>query len=299
MEPAALFDSIVLAITHLGSGPGVISLALLYAWWVDPAGGRKLGVLLGLSWLLNLSLKQVFSLPRPFDAEVDAASDLARATARGPGFPSGHTQATATFWFFLAGHRRNRWLLAFAFVMVVLVGLSRVWLGVHYPMDILGGLAVGVVLAWLGVRAPEPPRLPLWSAPLWILAGMPLVLAGEDFAAAAGLTVGVLLAPGDHKVPRTRGQRLLVAVGGLVVMWGIYLLAGMAIDGLPALAAGTAMAGETGVPPEAWAGYLRAAVLTLFAFGLWPRWVLGRRAEKAAPEPEKEAEQEAEQPPRQ
>lgn len=285
MELAALLDSLVLAITHLGSGPGVISLALLYAWWVDPAGGRKLGVLLGFSWLLNLTLKELFALPRPFDAEIDTASEAARATARGPGFPSGHTQATATFWFFLAGHRRNRWLLGVAFVMVVLVGLSRVWLGVHYPLDVLGGLAAGVVLAWLGVRAPEPPRLPLWSAPLWILAGMPVVLTNESFAEAAGLTVGMFLAPGDHRVPETRGRRLLVAAGGLVVLWGIYLLAGTAMEGLPALAAGTALGGGSGVPAETWGGYLRAAVLTLFAFGLWPRWVLGRRVEEPPAEP--------------
>lgn len=285
MEPAALFDSLVLAITHLGSGPGVISLALLYTWWVDPSGGRKLGVLLGVSWLLNLSLKQLFALPRPFDAEVDPASDAARATARGPGFPSGHTQATATFWFFLAGHRRNRGLLAFAFSMVVLVGLSRVWLGVHFSLDILGGMAVGIVLAWVGVRLPEPPRPPLWSAPLCILAGMPLALAGEDFAAAGGLTVGMLVAPADHRVPRTRARRLLVALGGLVGLWGIYLLAGTAMDALPALAADTAVGGASGIPAESWGGYLRAAVLTLFGFGLWPRWILGRRVEETSPAP--------------
>lgn len=273
MEISAVVDSLVLAVTHLGSGPGVISMALLYTWWVDPPGGRKLGILLGLSWLLNLTFKDLFALPRPFQTELGVASEAARATARGPGFPSGHTQATTTFWLFLAFHHRRRWLYGVAVVAVVLVGLSRVWLGVHYPLDILGGLAAGLVLAWLAVRMPQPGRLPLWASPLVLLLGFPAVLAGESFAEAAGLTVGMVMAPGDHRVPRTRGRRLLVAVGGLAVLWGIYLLMEPTLERLPTLPMGAL--GE--VPADTWGGYLRAAVLTLFAFGLWPRWMLGRR----------------------
>lgn len=278
MEVSAVVDSVVLAITHLGSGPGVISMALLYTWWVDPQGGRRLGIVLGISWLLNLGLKGLFALPRPFHADLAAASEGARATARGPGFPSGHAQATTTFWFFLAFHHRRRWLFAVAVVAVVLVGGSRVWLRVHFPLDVVGGVAVGLVLAWLAVRAPRPGRLALWTAPLLILAAFPAVWAGESFAEAAGLTVGMVVAPGDHRVPRTRPQRLLVAVGGLVVLWGIYLLVGPAMESLPALAVG----GLRAVPAGTWGGYLRAAVLTLFAFGLWPRWVLGRREDEQA-----------------
>jgi len=280
MEASAVVDSLVLAVTHLGSGPGVISLALLYTWWVDPPGGRKLGILLGVSWLLNLGLKDLFALPRPFQTDLATASDAARATARGPGFPSGHAQATTTFWFFLAFHHRRRWLYVVAVVAVVLVGLSRVWLGVHFPLDVLGGLAVGLVLAWLAVRAPQPGRLPLWTTPLMTLAAFPVVWLGESFAEAAGLTVGMVLAPGDHRVPRTRGRRLLVAVGGLAVLWGIYLLAEPVMDRLPALSP----AGLRTVPADTWGGYLRAAVLTLFAFGWWPRWILGRREDNAGAE---------------
>ena len=272
MEISAAVDSFVLAVTHLGSGPGVISMALLYSWWIDPPGGRRLGILLGFSWLLNLTLKDLFALPRPFQTDPAAASEAARTTARGPGFPSGHTQATSTFWFFLAFHHRRRWLYGVAVVAVVLVGLSRVWLGVHYPLDILGGLAVGLVLAWLAVKAPQPGRLPPWAAPLAVLLAFPAVLAGESFAEAAGLTVGMVAAPGDHRVARTRSRRLLVAVGGLVVLWGIYLLVEPVMERLPPLP----LAALGDVPAGTWGGYLRAAVLTLFAFGLWPRWVLGR-----------------------
>jgi len=277
METSALVDSLVLAITHLGSGPGVISLALLYTWWLDPPGGRKLGILLGLSWMLNLTLKEVFALPRPYDVDAGAASQTARATGRGPGFPSGHTQATATFWGFLAWHHGKRWLWAVGAGMVAAVGVSRVWLGVHYPMDIVGGLAVGLIVAAVGVKAPAPRCPALWIAPLAILAVFPAVLAGKSFAEAAGLTVGLVLSPGDHRLPRTRARRLLVAAGGLAVLWGLYLALDPVMERLPALPFGAA--GTSGIAADTWGGYLRAALLTLFAFGLWPRWVLGREAE--------------------
>jgi hypothetical protein len=272
MEISVAVESVVLAITHLGSGPGVVSLALLYTWWVDPAGGRKLGVLLGISWLLNLTLKELLAWPRPFQVDPESASSAARATAYGPGFPSGHAQATATFWFFLAFHHQRRWLFGVAVAAVALVGWSRVWLGVHFPLDVLGGVVVGLALAWSANRAPEPGRLGLWTGPLLILAVFPVVLLGERFAEAAGLTVGMVVAPGDHRVPRTRGRRLLVAAGGLAVLWGIYVLAEPLLARSPALWLG----GAERVPAATWGGYLRAALLTLFAFGLWPRWVLGR-----------------------
>lgn len=272
MEASTFIDSLVLAVTYLGSGPGVISMALLYTWWVDPDGGRKLGIVLGVSWLLNLTLKDLFALPRPFELEGDAATAAARSTARGPGFPSGHTQATTTFWFFLAGHHRFAGLYGLAFGLALLVGASRVWLGVHFPVDVLGGFGVGLVLAWIGVRIPRFRAVPLWAGPLVVVAGLPLVVPGESFAEAAGLTVGMLLAPGDHRVPESRGQRVWVAVGGLAVLWGLYVLVEPAMERLPAVAVGTER-----IPAEAWVGYLRAAGLTWFAFGLWPRWVLGRR----------------------
>lgn len=293
MEATAFLDSLVLAITHLGSGPGVISLTLLYTWWIDPSGGRKLGILLGLSWMVNLTLKEVFALPRPYQVDAEAATEAARATGRGPGFPSGHTQATTTFWVYLAGLHRRRWLWIAAAAMMAAVGFSRIWLGVHFPLDILGGLAVGPVLAVVGLKAPAPRCPPPWVAPLAILAVFPAVLAGKSFAEAAGLTVGLVLSPGDHRIPRTRMRRLGVAVGGLVVLWGLYLALGPLMERLPSLALPAALAGTdaggaggavgaSGIAAETWGGYLRAAGLTLFAFGLWPRWVLGVETPPAA-----------------
>lgn len=277
METTALFDSLTLAVTHLGSGPGVISLALLYSWWMDPVGGRRLALLLGLSWIVNQSLKDWFAVPRPFHLDPGAAPSGAEATAYGYAFPSGHAQGTTTFWFYLAFVHRRRWLYGAACVMVLLVGGSRVFLGVHYLLDVVGGIGIGLVLAWLGVRAPQVWAPPWWAGVGIFLAAFPVTLLGGRYAEAAGLTVGVLLARGDHRLPEGRWRRLGMAVGGLVLLWGTYLVLRPLLGVLPDLPATGAMV----VSAETWGGYVRAAALSWLAFGLWPGWVSGRAAKTA------------------
>lgn len=270
MEASTVVDSLVLAVTYLGSGQGVISLALLYTWWVDPQGGRRLALLLGVSWLINQGLKDLFGLPRPFQVDGGLASPAAAATAYGHGFPSGHAQGTSTFWFYLAFLHGRSGLYVLAGVMVLAVGLSRVFLGVHYVMDVVAGVGVGVVLAWLGVRAPRVGPAPWWMGPGVCLAVFPAVLLGVRYAEAAGLVVGVFLARGDHRVPEGRWGRLGVAVGGLALLWGSYYLLSPVMGALPAL---PVAGGE--IPAETWGRYVRAVLLSWLAFGLWPGWVLG------------------------
>ena len=102
----------------------------------------------GAGALLNLGLKMIFARTRP-----DLASAL--AVARGYSFPSGHAMDSfITFGALVCIAFRQNWpwkaksaVLAIALTMVVLVGLSRVYLGVHWASDIAGGWSAGTV--WL------------------------------------------------------------------------------------------------------------------------------------------------------
>ena len=80
--------------------------------------------------------------------------------ATGGGLPSGHTQNTVVLWGYLAWAFRRRWLTALAAVLMVLVPLSRLYLGVHFPTDLLGGYLLGAALLWLYVRL--EPRAEEW-----------------------------------------------------------------------------------------------------------------------------------------
>jgi undecaprenyl-diphosphatase len=97
------------------------------------------------SWLLTDGLKLLFVRPRP-----DVFPPL--TTELGYSFPSGHALTSAALYGFLAflcwQARRRVWALLLAF-FGLWIGASRVYLGVHYPSDVLAASAVGVV--WLAV----------------------------------------------------------------------------------------------------------------------------------------------------
>jgi undecaprenyl-diphosphatase len=137
----------MILITNLGDLDSIIVLTAIAAiflfarrCWRDGMGvaAASLG-----SWLLHLCLKQIFQRPRP---------DLPHLVpAGGFSFPSGHATVTAALFFtvamigcHLAANRTGRVLVRTGAVLVVLlVGISRIYLGVHYPSDVVAGWAVG------------------------------------------------------------------------------------------------------------------------------------------------------------
>jgi hypothetical protein len=250
-------------ITFLGSSAFLWPVIALWYWLVDPRFARRLGVVLGLSVVLNQLIKTAVGSPRPYDLESGLASELARKTGGGHGFPSGHTQNTAAFWTSLALRFNRRWLWALAVLMIALVALSRMALGVHMPVDVAGGAAFGALAAWVGSRMPmrELAARRAVVAPAIALAGLAVSYLGGIEPAALALLAAFLLARPAFVPPRASRLRLAMAAGGiaclalgfLLVAWlperlfpgwagspaGAYLsslfLAGIALEGWPRL----------------------------------------------------------------
>lgn len=264
-------DSFFLAVTYLGSSYGLVTLLGLYAWWVSPRQARRLGLVLGVSFLVNTWLKELLELPRPYELDPELATEQAVETGRRGGFPSGHTQNTTAFWFGLAFRREHGPLYAAAIAMVALVAVSRVYLGVHFPLDVLGGLAIGLVLAWLGARSPQLPRPVGWWVPVAVVAAGALAWwAGDIYTRALGFLVGCLVARTDRAPSPRRGRRALVAAGGAALLIISYVLLDAGIDllwaGVPLL--------ETLDPESAAGTFLLFLSLTWVGLDLWPRWAL-------------------------
>jgi membrane-associated phospholipid phosphatase len=141
-ELSPSLDGVFRAITLLGDEKSFMLILPLLFWCLDKRLGMRLAVVFLCATYVNNSLKDVFQLPRPFqcDRRVRQLSD-----ASGYGLPSGHTAGTAVLWGYLATQLRKGWMWALAVVLTVLVGLSRVYLGVHFPFSIVGGLAVAAV----------------------------------------------------------------------------------------------------------------------------------------------------------
>ncbi len=153
------------AIFGLGSFLGeewfyLLFLPLLY-WCVDTSLGRWAAYALLLSGYVNGALKYLWHTPRP----PESLWRNLVVRPGGPGFPSGHAQTSATVWGTVAWRARRGWVWAVALVLVAVIAFSRIYNGVHYPHDVLGGLLIGGIL-WAGVVGAGPSiarRLSAWS----------------------------------------------------------------------------------------------------------------------------------------
>ena len=222
-------DLLFQLLTMLGEPvPSVLIFLGLY-WTVDREAGEFLGYCLCSSLLLGNAVKDIVQAPRPIGEE--GVRSLRVHTATGHSFPSGHTQSAATLYTGLGMYLKRRGpQIAFA-LLILLVGLSRVYLGVHYPKDVLAGLALGVLVPflarWLLARVPRQ-RLYLFTA----LAFLPILLIspGHDFYVATGCMLGFLIAmPLVHRrlpfrtdVPRH--AKLLRLLLGSLMVGGCHLL---------------------------------------------------------------------------
>jgi membrane-associated phospholipid phosphatase len=122
-------------------------------WCVDTALGTRTGMILIFSSGLNSALKLVFHGARPywFDTRVKALS-----TETSFGFPSGHAQIAASVWGRLAADIRRRWVTIVSVVLIFFIGLSRIYLGVHFTSDVVGGWLVGLIVLALFIWLEKP-----------------------------------------------------------------------------------------------------------------------------------------------
>ena len=95
--------------------------------------------------LINALVKLIFAAPRP-----DAIEPLLVVSSHS--FPSGHAAGAMTLFGAVALLWRSRPLMALCGAMILATGMSRVWLGVHWPSDVIGGWIEGA--AWLLLVAP-------------------------------------------------------------------------------------------------------------------------------------------------
>jgi membrane-associated phospholipid phosphatase len=130
-------------LTMMGEAPFFILSIAVILWCIDQEFGYKLGLAYLTSSVLNVGIKEVFRAPRPIG--LPGIRSLRLETASGHSFPSGHTQSATAFWLSVILKLQKRWVWILGSFLILSVGLSRLYLGVHYPSDVIGGIAFGVV----------------------------------------------------------------------------------------------------------------------------------------------------------
>ena len=144
-------DVVVPLITRLGDA-GIIWIILTVLLLIIPKT-RKTGVIMMADVLLcNVFIKNLVARTRPFD--VNTTVQLLVAKPRDYSFPSGHTAASfaSVTALYLAGEKK---MWKAALVLAVLIALSRLYLYVHYPTDIIGGVIFGSLSGYLGYKIVE------------------------------------------------------------------------------------------------------------------------------------------------
>lgn len=142
-------DTVMAAITHLGEETVFMVAALFVFWCVSKRHGYYLLAIGFAGTVLNQFLKLLFRIPRPWVLDSNfTIVESARAQATGYSFPSGHSQNAIGTFGGIARFARRKWVRAAAIVAAVLVPLSRMYLGVHTPLDVGVAAVIAVVLVF-------------------------------------------------------------------------------------------------------------------------------------------------------
>jgi membrane-associated phospholipid phosphatase len=131
------------ALSFLGPELFFLLLVPLVYWTIDARAGMRIGLIRLISTGVNAFLKLAFAGPRPYWYSDRV---LAYAAESSFGLPSGHSQISASVWGMLAVTARRPWFWVLTIALVVLIGISRMYLGVHFPSNVLAGWAIGAAL---------------------------------------------------------------------------------------------------------------------------------------------------------
>ena len=277
---------IMKALSFAGTEEFFLLLLPLFYLCLDRRAGLRLGALLLIGDALNVILKITFAWPRPYwnDPNVKVL-----ATDASFGLPSSHAQNAASIWGWLAIRSRRSLAIVGALVLIAGIGISRVFLGVHFPVDVIAGWILGAIVL-LVFRLYEArvfayfSRLCLWRQAVlatgiaalllvvWVLiyqknftvehaeAFDPKAIVSRS-GALWGLIVGASLASRHARftVDGALGQRVLrmiVALIGIGLIWkGLQVLAGDAL----------------------WLRWMRYALLTLWVTYFAPRLLIAMK----------------------
>jgi len=145
---AVILDRMAVACSYLGNESFYFAALPVLILAVDRVLGMRLAYVFFTSMYLNAWLKSYYHIARPIGVPGIRSGDVSSAT--GLSMPSGHAQGTMTFFTAIALWLRRPVAFLVALLLSLAVGISRVYLGLHWPMDVVIGWAAGLGVGYFG-----------------------------------------------------------------------------------------------------------------------------------------------------
>ena len=190
-----VLDFLFELVTMLAEDIFLIAVITFIFWNVNKEAGKKIVYSLFVSVCVNGGIKDIVARKRPYQVSSEITGKRA-TTATGYSFPSGHSQNISATLFAFARWIKKRWFYVVSVVLSLVVGFSRLYLGVHFPTDVIVGLLLGagisVLFSFIHDKVKNHSLLYLitFSAMLLFLFGE----NSEDFLKSLGLFGGLVAA---------------------------------------------------------------------------------------------------------
>lgn len=214
------WDEVVAAVTLLGEETFFMVLGLMIFWCISKKWGYRF-LAIGLSGSsLNQLLKAIFLIPRPWVLDPTfTIVEAAREAATGYSFPSGHTQSAATVFGTLLVWLNRKWTTVVCVLLVLAVGFSRMYLGVHTPMDVSVSFLTGIVtVAGFVFLFNKAERSEKKEGCVWLVA-LALTLALVGYVMFAPVTERNIAEFDAHGVENA--WKLLGTISGVIAAWWV------------------------------------------------------------------------------
>ena len=141
------------AVTFLGSEKFFILFVPVLLWCFDYPLGLRIGLLLTTSAQVNGLFKVLMLSPRPFWIDNRVKAYYVETSF---GLPSGHAMNTSSLFGMFAAGMRKKWITITSLILILLVGISRLYLGMHFLSDVIGGWILGGILLLLFIKLDKP-----------------------------------------------------------------------------------------------------------------------------------------------
>lgn len=217
----------------------VVVLGLLY-WCIDKKLGKTVGITALICTVWNPMLKNIFLRRRPYfdnpEIEilrvVDSDADIYDIAAQGFSFPSGHSSNAASLYVGLAAAVKKKPLTVLAVVLPLVVGISRVCVGAHYPTDVICGWLLGLVAVLVVPLVRRKVKNDKIFYLIFMIIGLPgfFYATSSDFYTSYGMMTGMFLGVMfeekfvNFENTRSVVRSILRVAGGAAVFFGLNTL---------------------------------------------------------------------------